>query len=190
MMDGKQRLMEIIEDTPVIMAVKDWEGVRRCIAQEAKVVFILFGDICNIDEIVKTVKDAGKIAMVHLDLVGGLGNKEVSVDFIRKATDADGIISTRPAVIKRGKELGMFTVLRFFVLDSLALENVMKQEGIHADMIEILPGIMPKVTKRVAQAVSVPVICGGLISDKEDIIGALDAGAVAVSTTNPKAWSM
>lgn len=189
-MEEKQRLIEIIEDTPVIMAVKDWEGVRRCIGQEAKVVFILFGDICSIDEIVKTVKDAGKIAMVHMDLISGLGNKEISVDFIRKATDADGIISTKPAVIRRGKELGLFTVLRFFVLDSLALENVMKQDGTNADMIEILPGIMPKITKRVTQTISIPVICGGLISDREDIIGALDAGAVAVSTTNPKAWIM
>ncbi|WP_394683108.1 glycerol-3-phosphate responsive antiterminator [Schaedlerella sp.] len=66
-MDGKEQIREIIEDTPVIMAVKDWEGVRRCTAQESKVVFILFGDVCSIDEIVKTVKDAGKIAIVHID---------------------------------------------------------------------------------------------------------------------------
>ena len=120
-MDGKEQIREIIEDTPVIMAVKDWEGVRRCTGQESKVVFILFGDVCSIDEIVKTVKDAGKIAIVHIDLISGLGNKEISVDFIRKATEADGIISTKPAMIKRGKELGLFTILRFFVLDSMAL---------------------------------------------------------------------
>lgn len=180
----------MIEDTPVIMAVKDWDGIRRCTGQEPKVVFILFGDICNIGEIVKTIKDAGKIAIVHMDLISGLSNKEISVDFIRKATDADGIISTKPGVIKRGKELGFFTILRFFVLDSIALENVMKQDGANADMIEILPGIMPKVTRKVAWAVSIPVICGGLISDKEDIIGALNAGAVAISTTNPAAWIM
>lgn len=187
-MEEKQKVMEIIEDTPVIMAVKDWEGVRRCTTQEAKVVFILFGDICNIDAVVKAVKDAGKTAIVHMDLVGGLANKEISVDFIRKMTDADGIISTRPGVVKRGKELGLFTILRFFVLDSMALENVMRQDCVNADMIEILPGIMPKVTQRVVQSLPVPVICGGLISDKEDIIGALGAGAVAVSTTNPDAW--
>ncbi len=189
-MDEKQQILEIIEDTPVIMAVKDWEGVRRCTRQEARVVFILFGDICNIDEIVKKVKDAGKIAIVHMDLISGLGSKEVSVDFIQRTTDADGIISTKPAVIKRGKELGLFTVLRLFILDSMALENVMKQDGSKADMIEILPGIMPKVTRRVTQTISTPVICGGLVSDREDIIGALNAGAVAVSTTNPAAWIM
>ena len=34
----------------------------------------------------------------------------------------------------------------------------------------------------------VPVIAGGLISDKEDIIAALDAGAAAISSTNPAIW--
>lgn len=189
-MVAKEEIKEIIEDTPVIMAVKDWAGVRQCIGQESKVVFILFGDICNIDEIVKMIKDAGKLAIVHMDLITGLGNKEISVDYIRKSTEADGIISTKPAMIKRGKELDLFTILRFFLLDSIALENVMKQNGSFADMIEILPGIMPKVTRCVTESLSIPVICGGLISDKEDIINALSAGAVAISTTNPVAWAM
>lgn len=189
-MVAKEEIKEIIEDTPVIMAVKDWAGVRQCIGQESKVVFILFGDICNIDEIVKMIKDAGKLAIVHMDLITGLGNKEISVDYIRKSTEADGIISTKPAMIKRGKELDLFTILRFFLLDSIALENVMKQDGSFADMIEILPGIMPKVTRCVTESLSIPVICGGLISDKEDIINALSAGAVAISTTNPVAWAM
>jgi glycerol uptake operon antiterminator len=35
-----------------------------------------------------------------------------------------------------------------------------------------------------------PVIAGGLISDKEDIISALGAGAIAVSSTNPAVWNM
>ena len=35
-----------------------------------------------------------------------------------------------------------------------------------------------------------PVIAGGLISDKEDVIEALDAGAISVSTTNQDVWFM
>ena len=37
---------------------------------------------------------------------------------------------------------------------------------------------------------NVPVIAGGLIADKEDVIQALDAGAVAISTTNESVWNM
>ena len=62
--------------------------------------------------------------MVHVDLISGLSSKEIVVDFIRKNTEADGIISTKAALIKRGKELKMFTVLRYFLLDSMAYENI------------------------------------------------------------------
>ena len=43
-----------------------------CSLEDIRVVFILFGDVCSIREIVKTIKDAGKIAMVHVDLISGL----------------------------------------------------------------------------------------------------------------------
>ena len=56
-------------------------------------------------------------------------------------------------------------------------------------MIEVLPGVMPKITRRICQNSRVPVIAGGLISDKEDII-ALSAGAVSISTTNQAVWFM
>ena len=36
----------------------------------------------------------------------------------------------------------------------------------------------------------VPVIAGGLITDKEDIMDALGAGAVSISTTNQSVWFM
>ncbi|NLM61842.1 MAG: glycerol-3-phosphate responsive antiterminator, partial [Clostridiales bacterium] len=35
-----------------------------------------------------------------------------------------------------------------------------------------------------------PIIAGGLISDKEDIITALAAGAIAISSTNHDVWFM
>ena len=43
---------------------------------------------------VKKIKDAGKLAMVHIDLIAGLSGKEVAVDYIKQETLADGIIST------------------------------------------------------------------------------------------------
>lgn len=187
----KEDVEEAIEFSPVIMAVKDWEGVERCTQMESKVVFILFGSICNIAEIVKKVREAGKVAIVHMDLIAGLGNKEVAVDFIKQATEVDGIITTRPALIKRGRELGLFTILRFFMLDSMAMENLKKQEeAVSPDMIEILPGVMPKVTKRLVRRLDVPVICGGLIADREDVMSALQAGAVAISSTNTEVWKL
>lgn len=190
-MTNKEEIMDAIDFSPIITAVKDWEGVKTCLTSESKVVFVLFGDLCNICDIVSALKEAEKIPIVHMDLIGGLSNKEVAVDFVKKLTDVTGIISTKPALIKRAKELGLFTILRVFLLDSIALENLGKQEAqVGPDMIEVLPGVMPKVTKRITKVLKTPIICGGMITDKEDIINALQAGAVAISSTNPAVWTL
>jgi glycerol-3-phosphate responsive antiterminator len=49
---------------------------------------------------------------------------------------------------------------------------------------------MPKVIKRICSQTLVPVIAGGLIADKEDVMAALSAGAVSISTTNQAVWFM
>ena len=188
-----QEFYDAVESGPVIAAVKDYDGLENCCQMEdLKVVFILFGDVCSIDKIVEKVKEAGKIAMVHLDLIVGLSSREISVDFIKNNTYADGIISTKIALIKRGKELGLFTVLRFFMLDSIALRNVELMEHQHADsrpdFIEVLPGVIPKIIKRICANSKIPVIAGGMITDKEDVMGALKAGAISVSSSNQDIW--
>ena len=180
---------EQLEDCPVIAAARDLEGLAHCCQSESGIVFILFGDVCTISDIVDQVKSAGKLAFVHMDLVNGLSSREISVDFIRKETRADGIISTKQPQIRRAKELGLYTVHRFFVIDSAAYENVEKcTKALRPDCVELMPGVMPKVIRQMTEKLSVPVIAGGLISDKEDIIAALDAGATAISTTKEELW--
>ena len=115
---------DALEDSPVIAAIKDDNGLKECLKSDIQVVFILYGDICNIADIVDTVKQAGKMALVHLDLINGLSAKDVAVDFIKKYTKADGIISTKPALIKHAGEIGLTSVLRLFVIDSMAYENI------------------------------------------------------------------
>lgn len=186
-----REFIKIMEETTIIPAVKDEKSLQESLQLDAGVIFILYGDICNIAHIVDAVKRDGKIAMVHMDLIAGLGSKEISVDFIREKTKADGIITTKPILAKRAKELGLYTVLRFFIIDSLALSNLAKQaKDAKPDCMEILPGVMPKIIRRISKENTIPLIAGGLISDKEDVCGALDAGAIAVSTTNPLIWTL
>ncbi len=188
----EQQFYDAVESDPVIAAVKNMGDLKYCcVLEEIQVVFILFGDICTIADIVKKVKDAGKIAMIHMDLIVGLSSKEVTVDFIKGNTMADGIITTKPALVKRAKELNLFTVLRYFLLDSMALENIRQQPcNVKPDFIEVLPGVMPKLIKEVCHITRIPIIAGGLISDKESVVSALSAGAIAVSTSNRTVWLM
>ena len=92
--------------------------------------------------------------MVHVDLISGLSPKEVSVEYLKEHTEADGIISTKPSLIKKAKELGMYTILRYFLLDSMAFENIRQQQHIvRPDFIEVLPGVMPRVIKRICGSI-------------------------------------
>ena len=187
--------VETIEAAPVVAAIKDDTGLEMCLKSDVDAVFILYGDICTIADIVAKVKEAGKTAMVHMDLITGLSPKDISTDFIRKYTLADGIITTKGNLISHAKEIGLATVLRYFVLDSMALINIERQSHqnreTQPDMIEILPGIIvPKMIRKICAMSRVPVICGGLIQEKEDVMHALASGAASISTTCPDVWFM
>lgn len=187
----KRELMDAIQATPVIAAVKDEGGLEQALCNEnILVVFLLLGDICSIGQIVKKVHDSGKFAIVHVDLITGLASKEIAVDYVHTMTEADGIISTRQSFIRRARELGMAAILRVFLLDSISLESLGRIPMDLPDCIDILPGTMPKILRRVCATAKVPVLTGGLISDKEDVMAALEAGATAISTTNQSVWDM
>ena len=144
----KYYFYQALEENPIIAAIKNMDDLELCCSlEEIRVVFVLFGDICTIRTIVKRLKDAGKIAIVHVDLIVGLSSKEIVVDFIKMSTEADGIISTKVPLIRRGNELNFITVQRCFLLDSMAYENLRQQQHqVKPDYIEVLPGIMPITT--------------------------------------------
>ena len=188
-----REFVEAIEAAPIVAAVKDEEGLEKCLRSDVDVVFSLFGDVCTIAGIVDRIKDAGKMAMVHIDLVTGLSSRDEAVDFIRNYTRADGIITTKGNLISHAKEIGLATVLRYFVLDSMSLDNIERQSHqrweSQPDVIEILPGILvAKMIRKICSRSRIPVICGGLIQSKEDVMNALTSGAVAISTTSPDVW--
>ena len=145
-------MMSVLEQNPVLPAVKDTGRLEACLAQPAGVVFLLCGDILNIDRLIDRVHQAGKYAVVHADLVAGLAPREIAVDFLHRC-GADGIISTRPMLLRRGRELGMLTVLRVFAIDSKAVSNLGREtEGGMPDVIEILPGTLCKVLRRLIES--------------------------------------
>lgn len=179
--------VEALQDAPVIAAVKNDDGLEKALASDCAAVFFLYGTILNISQLIQKAKDKGKLVFVHTDLIEGLTGKDISVDFIAQNTQADGIISTRINLIRHARELGLITIQRFFLLDSLAFENILRQSS-YADAIDILPGTMPRVIERLSHKVRQPIIASGLIIDKQDIMSALSAGALAVSTTSETLW--
>ena len=186
-----EKIRDLFEISPIITAVKDEQGLEKALKTESPVVFLLFGNICNITGLVDQVKNSGKIAIVHVDLIQGLSSKEGAVDFIHQNTRADGIISTKAPVVRHAMDLGMIGGQRTFLIDSMALETTKKQLlTFQPDFMELMPGVMPKILKTVRGYTEIPLVAGGLISDKKDILAAFDAGVDAVSTTREELWGL
>ncbi len=154
-------------------------------------IFLLNSDIFNIKSLVDRIQAGSKSAFIHIDFVEGLGNDHKAVEYLAEFIKADGIISTRGNLIKHAKHMGMFTIQRFFLIDSLSYKTTIKQvQAVKPDMIEILPGVMPGVIKRICREVSIPVIAGGLIDSKQDIIEILKAGAIGASVGKASLWNL
>ena len=186
-----QLLYDQIQNNPIIAAVGNEEELSLALDSDCRVVFLLMGNVMDVGGLTRRVHASGKLCVIHLDLIEGFSSKEIAVDAIFQATQAEGIISTRGALIKRAKQLGMAAVQRGFMLDSRSLNSFEQQITLSKpDFVEILPGLLPKVIAQLKERISSPIIAGGFIHEKEDVIAALQAGALAVSASSPKIWSV
>jgi glycerol uptake operon antiterminator len=185
----KNEFLQKVQMSPIIAAVKDLSKLDSAIESPCEIIFLLTGDIFDLEKSVKKVKDKDKKVFIHVDLIDGFSRNVTALKYIYKVIKPDGIISTKATLIKAAKDMNMFAIQRFFIIDSLSLNNAIESmKNIHPDAVEILPGIMGKIITQLYESTRKNIIAGGLISDKQDVIQALKAGAIGVSTTEEKIW--
>ena len=103
---------------------------------------------------------------------------------------ADGIITTRSQLVRQAKDCGLIAVQRFFVLDSKGMHAIFESlKNTQPDLIEIMPGVIPKVLKLFSTQ-SIPVIAGGLVETKAEVTAVLGNGALAISSGQRTLWNM
>lgn len=180
----KHKLVDSLESGPVIAAVRD-ENFEEAINSQCEVIFYLKANLLTIKEKVEKIKKSQKIIFVHIDLAEGIGRDKTGIEFLA-SIGVDGIISTRNQLISAAKDKGLLTVQRFFALDSQGLEAIKDSP---ADFIEIMPGVIPKIIKRFSMG-NQPVIAGGLIETKAEVLTALQNGALAVSSGKKEMWEI
>lgn len=172
----------------IIAAVRTEEEFEAALQSAVDIVFHLMPNIITLKKDAEKAHLAGKKMFIHFDFAEGVGKDRYGILYT-KAAGADGIISTRVNIIKLAREAGMFTVQRFFIVDSRSVDTTAESlKASKADMIEIMPGILPKIIKKLKQDVSVPIIAGGLIENSEELSSVLEAGASAVSTGCRELW--
>ncbi|HEX2950097.1 MAG TPA: glycerol-3-phosphate responsive antiterminator [Armatimonadota bacterium] len=181
----------VLQRHPIIAAVRDKKDYKIALASRVKVIILLTGELVELKALVAAAKAHDKMLFLHMDFIAGLANDASAMRFLAEDIKPDGIVSTRNHLIASAQKMGLLTIQRFFLLDTQAVRNAISaasSPGLGA--VEVLPGIIPRVIKKLAADIHVPLITGGLIETKDDIRQALQAGAMAVSMSRKVFWNV
>ncbi|MDA1476094.1 glycerol-3-phosphate responsive antiterminator [Bacillus changyiensis] len=139
--------------------------------------------------VMSAAKLRGKKMLVHVDLIQGIKHDEYGAEFICQEMKPAGILSTRSSVIAKAKQKKVYAIQRMFLIDTSAMMKSIELVQKHRpDFIEVLPGVVPELIKEVHERTGIPIFAGGFIRSDKDVKKALDAGAVAVTTSETQLW--
>ena len=77
-------LSDVLRVNPVIAAVKEDEYFDAAVVSPCKIIFLLTGNICNVESVVKLARDAGKSIYIHIDLIEGFGKDKYALRYIKE----------------------------------------------------------------------------------------------------------
>lgn len=171
---------------PAISNMKLFEGFLK---SSLEYCILLDMTMEQVGQLCKLAHVNHKKCLVHIDLIKGIRSDEYGALFMCQNLMVDGLISTHPPVIAVAKKKGKLAVQRIFLIDTRSLEkSIQVANNTKPDYIELLPGIAHTAFKRVASRVDTPLIGGGLLENPGDIDRCIQAGAVAVTTSDPDLW--
>jgi glycerol uptake operon antiterminator len=172
----------------IIPATRSDEEFLAALKCAPTVIFDLDPDLMNVSAKIKKAHESGKKYLVHIDLAKGIAKDESGLRFLKRI-GVDGVISTKVNVIKMARECDLFTVQRFFIVDSHSVHTTVDSvKSSKPDVIEIMPGTVCKVIDGLAKMINIPIIAGGLIETEQEIKEALSSGAVSASTGRRELW--
>ncbi|GGK07099.1 glycerol uptake operon antiterminator regulatory protein [Lentibacillus kapialis] len=173
----------------VVPAIRQMKDFEKALESEQNTIIFLETRLAQLKSLVKYSKRSEKQVLLHFDLIQGLKADEYGMEFLIREIKPDGIISTRGNIIKLAKKHKLLAIQRMFLLDSMALDhNLALIDRFKPDCIELLPGLIPDIIEQINVETGIPVVAGGLIRNQKEVSSALDAGAVAVSTSNRELW--
>lgn len=152
-------------------------------------VFLLTGHIGVIKGYVDLFKNHQLPVFLHMEKIGGLSTDSYGMDYLAKVIKPTGIITTKTNVIKTAKKMGLFTIQRFFLVDTEGMENISKSlSQIEPDIIEVMPARIPEMIGEIKKFTSIPIITGGLLFERSHALEDFKHGATAVSSSKSELW--
>lgn len=187
---GAEEFVRRFREFPVGAAVKSDEQLDAALDCRPAAIFILRANGLELAPLVRRVHAAGKLTAVHLDLVDGLASDIAGVRWLVRS-GVDAIISSHGQAIRAAKAEGVVAIQRLLCVSRVSVElGLTAVSRAEPDIVELLPGvILPRVADLLLGHLTMPLLAGGFIRDPEDVRHVLEAGAIAVTTSERKLWN-
>jgi len=181
---------DILRTRPVIAAIRNVEDLQMNELNGSAVLFVIGGSIFDLPALVHRAERLRKMVFVDIDLIKGVGKDSQGIRYLAREGRVHGVITTKSNLIRSARKEGLVSVQRIFVLDSDSLSGGLNVIGKSApDAVEVLPGlILPKIMDRIRVKTTIPVIAGGLITERKEIQEIVSSGAIGVSTSSAHLW--
>ncbi|MCL6616812.1 MAG: glycerol-3-phosphate responsive antiterminator [Anoxybacillus ayderensis] len=174
-----------------IATIKHPKHIEQFLKTNWKTVLLQTGTISVIKRYVELLKAHDRYVFVHVEKIPGISYDKEGLQFLSKFVQPHGIVSTKSTLIQLAKKEKLWTIQRLFLVDTDAVETGLQVvQQVTPDALEVMPGIVPDMIERLAQQVNIPIITGGLIQNRDQMVQALKKGAQAVSTGNPLLWKI
>ncbi|MCF3119629.1 glycerol-3-phosphate responsive antiterminator [Streptomyces arenae] len=184
------RLATAFAEVPVVASIVGSQPLRQFLTAPAKVCILASFAVGQLPQVVPALRKAGKTVFVNVDSSPGLAQDRGALDFI-KDMGASGVVSTRLALIEKGRPLGLLTAQKVFVTDRSNLRRSMDaiSRGM-PDLVEVMPApIVARMTPQARRAMS-PTVAAGFVETPADVAAALALGSVAAATSDHRLWHL
>ena len=180
-----QPMIDILKKQICVPVVPSMKRLEKFIETDLVVCILQDIHISLLEHMIKTLHDNNKLALVHIDMVHGISSDEHGAEFLCQRLRADGVISSKTRIIETTKKNKKIAIQRMFLIDSKSIERGIETlQKSQPDIVEIMPAIAYKIIPYIKSKISMPLIGGGLLKSKEDILQGLEAGCMAFTVSD------
>ncbi len=179
----------MFEGQRVIPAISTHQELDKFLQTDLEYGLLMSFQLAQLPELVHAMHKHGKKVLVHLDMVKGLASDPYGAIYLIQKLRIQGIISIKPKVIELCKKRRVIGILRFFLKDTLSLNQSMDiLKRVEPDAVEVLPAVKTDIIDHIKANTGAEVLMGGLLQTRAQIEQCIEAGAIAVTVSKPDLW--
>ena len=181
-----------MKDFEIIPSIRDLRYLEEALALDCPVVQLSGAHIGNLRKLVEHCHNKGKKVLINHELVGGLGNDRTAFRMLQKLYQVDWLIGSSVSKFHMFQNLGMRTIFKIALVDSIAVENAFRfLPDVRCDALELRP-FQPAMEflPQFREVFQGDIYIAGFVNTPEKLEASRQAGFRGAMTSTRSLWSM